>query len=85
MEITLTDAIFHLYPGEEFVIVGGTIAGLEFVNSPDLAKPTQKQVDDAIKAIAAKRDKEAASATAAKNELLARLGITAEEAKILLG
>lgn len=85
MEISLTDVIFHLYPNEEFVIVGGTIAGLEFVNSPDLAKPTQKQVDDAMKAIAAKREKDAETAIAAKNDLLARLGITAEEAALLLG
>ena len=84
MEITLTDAILHLYPNEEFVIVGGTIAGLEFVNSPNLAKPTQKQVNDAIADLNQMQQTAIQTKANAKAALLARLGMTAEEAALLL-
>jgi hypothetical protein len=46
--------------------------------------PTQKQLDDAITAIKAEEASAEADKIAAKNALLNRLGITAEEAVLLL-
>ena len=47
--------------------------------------PTAKEITDAIIAVKAEEEAAAATAAATKAALLERLGITAEEAKLLLG
>jgi hypothetical protein len=78
--ISFTDAVVELRPNEPWVCVGNTLEGLTFHN-PEVTKPTQKQINDTIKALEAK---EAAKA-GVRAALLERLGITAEEAALLLG
>jgi hypothetical protein len=77
--ISFTDAIVELRPNEPWVCVGNTLDGLTFHN-PDVTKPTQKEIDDTIKALEAKE----AAKHNAKAALLERLGITDDEAALLL-
>ena len=77
--ISFTDAIVQLRPDAQFVCYGNTLEGLTFDNA-SITKPTQKEVDDTIKALEAKE----AAKPDAKAELLKRLGITADEAALLL-
>ena len=78
--ISFIDAIVELRPNAQFVCVGNTLEGLTF-DDPTIKKPTQKEVDATIKALEAKE----AAKSDAKAALLERLGITAEEAALLLG
>lgn len=77
--ISFTDAIVELRPNAQFVCVGNTLEGLTF-DDASITKPTQKEVDNAIKVLEAKE----AGKTDAKAALLERLGITADEAALLL-
>ena len=77
--ISFTDAVVELRPNEPWVCVGNTLEGLTFHNS-EVTKPTQKEIDDTIKLLEAKE----AAKTDAKAALLERLGISAEEAVLLL-
>ena len=47
--------------------------------------PTQKELDEAIKQVKADEIAEAEAKASAKSALLAKLGITEDEAKLLLG
>lgn len=77
--ISFTDAVVELRPNQPWVCVGNTLEGLTFHN-PDVTKPTQKEIDDTIKALETKETEK----TTAKAALLAQLGITEEQAKLLL-
>lgn len=83
MQITLSEAILHIHPNSEFVIYGNNLKGLTFLNPSDLTV-TQKQVDDAIKELEASRQSEIDNKQKQKAAILDRLGITEEEAKLLL-
>ena len=80
--IDIIKAILHLVPEASFRIENDDLATLEW--NCDLPRPT----DEAIKAalpVAAKAEADAAKAKeVAKAALLERLGITSEEAKLLL-
>ena len=77
--IRFEDAIVELRPNAQFVCYGGNLEGLKF-DDPSITKPTKKEVDDTIKALEAKE----AAKPDAKAALLERLGITADEAALLL-
>jgi hypothetical protein len=77
--ISFTDAIVELRPNQPWVCVGNTLDGLKFDDS-SVIMPTQKEIDDTIKLLEAKE----AAKPDAKAALLERLGITAEEAVLLL-
>lgn len=80
----LVRAIKKLKPNSEFSIVDSDYSTIKWdVLEGDA--PTKKQIDDAIKAIKADDVVEAAKTAAAKSALLQRLGITEDEAKLLLG
>ena len=66
----------------EWTLNGDTYAGLTWLS--DTPKPTKKQLDDLWAEVSAEIEAEQNAKSNAKAELLARLGITAEEAKILL-
>jgi hypothetical protein len=80
--IDIIKAILHLVPEASFRIENDDLATLEW--NCDLPRPT----DEAIKAalpVAAKAEADATKAKeVAKAALLERLGITSEEAKLLL-
>jgi hypothetical protein len=79
----LTKAIKKLKPSAEFSFTDDDYSTINWdVLEGDA--PTKKQIDDAIKAIKAFELTEAESKAAAKTALLERLGITEDEAKLLL-
>ena len=80
----LTKAILKLKPNSEFTFQEDDYATINWIVLKGDA-PTQAQIDDAIEQV--KADEIAAEAKAAsdKSALLARLGITSEEAQLLLG
>ena len=80
----LTLAIRKLKPTAEFSYTNDDYSTVVW-DVLDGDAPTKKQIDDAIKTIKAEEVKQAESNATAKAALLEKLGITADEAKLLLG
>jgi hypothetical protein len=79
----LTKAIQRLNPTAEFSFTDDDYSTIKWdVLEGD--EPTKKQIDDAIKAIKTEEANQAETNAAAKAALLDRLGITEDEAKLLL-
>lgn len=76
-------AILKLRPNSEFSYSDRDYSTIQW-NVLEGEAPTKKQIDDAIKQIKADEIAEAEAKAQAKAELLERLGITADEAKLLL-
>jgi hypothetical protein len=83
MSDELTNAIRKLKPNAEFSFTDNDYSTIQW-NNLDGEAPTKMEIDAAIKEI--KSEKAAAKAKAAidKTALLAKLGITDDEAKLLL-
>lgn len=80
----LAKAIFKLRPNAEFSYTENDYSSIKWdVLEGDA--PTPKEIEDAIKIIKVEEAKELEIKAAAKAALLERLGITEEEAKLLLG
>ena len=79
----LFKALKNLCPDAEFTFTDEDYSSITWIKN-DGIEPTQKQIDDEIKAIKANEAKEAQDKANAKSALLNRLGITAEEAALLL-
>jgi hypothetical protein len=79
----LIDAIKLLKPNSEFVITNNDYSTIDW-HSIDGTAPTQAQVDAAIEQVKANYENEIASAQIQKQAILDRLGITADEARLLL-
>lgn len=67
----------------EWTLNGDEYEGLTWLS--DSPKPTKKQLDDLWPQVLAEIEKEAAEKIAKRIALLDKLGITEEEAKVLLG
>lgn len=80
--IDYTLVLIKKFPGKEWVMRGDNYSDLEWLS--DTPKPTKKQLDDLWQKLAADEEAEAAAKAEAKAALLDRLGITEEEAKLLL-
>jgi hypothetical protein len=79
----LVQAIRKLKPDSEFSYTNGDYSTIKWdVLEGDA--PTQSEIDAAIKTVKADEKAEATAKLNAKAALLSRLGITAEEAKLLL-
>ena len=83
MKNYLTEAIRSLRPNSEFSFLDNDYSTVQWVVLEGDA-PTQKQIDDEINRLKASEISDAAKAETDKAALLAKLGITAEEAKLLL-
>jgi len=83
MEISICEAILHIHPNSEFVIYGDDLNALTFIKPKNL-QVNQEQIDQALIELAEIRQTEAEAKVQAKQALLDRLGITAEEAALLL-
>ena len=82
-EIQLIKAIKYLKPTAEFVITNDDYNTIVWhVLEGDA--PTEKEVNDAIKAVKAEEIKTEKANATAKSALLEKLGITEDEAKLLL-
>jgi len=79
----LSQAILSLCPGSEFSYLDNDYSTIEWHVLEGKA-PTKTQIDAEIEKIKAADATEAADKAAAKTALLARLGITEDEAKLLL-
>jgi len=79
----LTKAIRKLKPNSEFSFNDDDYSTIKW-DVLDGEAPTQKEVDDAVKAIKAEEKIAETNRAADKAALLARLGITQDEAKLLL-
>jgi hypothetical protein len=79
----LVEAIRKLKPNAEFSFTDNDYSTIKWdVLEGDA--PTQAEIDDAIEQVKANEITEAETKAQAKAELLERLGITADEAKLLL-
>lgn len=79
----LSLAIHKLKPNAEFSLVNDDYATIKW-DVLEGEAPSAKEVEDAIKAIKAEEAQELEIKAAAKTALLERLGITEEEARLLL-
>jgi hypothetical protein len=84
IKVTVDEAILHIHPNAEYVMREADINQLTFLNPADLTV-TQEQIDAAIIELTAIKEAEESAKATAKAALLDRLGITADEAKLLLG
>ena len=76
-------AIQKLKPNSEYVYFGDDYSTINWIVLEGNA-PTQAQIDDAIEQVKAEEANQIETNAAAKAALLDRLGITADEAKLLL-
>jgi hypothetical protein len=83
MENYLTKAIQKLKPNSEFSYKDNDYSTINWIVL-DGDAPTQKEIDAAIKEIKADEAQAETTKATAKAALLSRLGITAEEAVLLL-
>lgn len=83
MKDYLIDAIKKLKPDAEFTYENRDYSTIKWMKL-DGDAPTQKQIDDAINLIKAEETNEAEAKATAKAALLERLGITEDEARLLL-
>jgi hypothetical protein len=83
MKNYLTQAIQSLCPTAEFSFTDNDYSTIQWIVLEGEA-PTQKQIDDEIKRLKAAEITDAVKAEANKAALLAKLGITADEARLLL-
>jgi len=79
----LIKAILRLRPNSEFKFIEDKYETIEWTSLEGEA-PTKKEIDDAIKAIKAEEASAEQDKTNAKAALFERLGMTAEEAVLLL-
>lgn len=71
------------YPNTEWTLNGDEYSGLTWLS--DTPKPTQEELDALWEPTLAMIEQEKADKTAARQALLDRLGITEDEARMLLG
>jgi len=79
----LIQAIQKLKPNAEFSFQNDDYSTIKW-DLLDGVAPTQKEIDTAIEQVKADQIAEAEAKETAKADLLAKLGISAEEAKLLL-
>jgi hypothetical protein len=84
MKNYLVDAIYALCPNAEFVIHDNDYSTIQWDVLEGTA-PTQAKIDAEIVKIKAQEEADKAAKAADKAALLEKLGITADEAALLLG
>jgi hypothetical protein len=83
MILDIVKAIHILRPNAEWIIQGDTYAGLEWLDKKS-TKPTEQEIEAKIAELPQLKATEKAAQDAEKAALLAKLGITQEEALLLL-
>ena len=84
MKDYLNDAILRLRPNSEFSYIGYDYSTIKWDVLEGKA-PTQKEINIAIEEIKIEEQAEAIAKTEQRQAILDRLGLTADEAKLLLG
>ena len=80
--IDYTKILKHKYPNDEWTLNGDDYSGLVWLS--DTTKPTKAKLDGFWNEVLAELQASKDAKAAAKASLLDRLGITADEAKLLL-
>jgi hypothetical protein len=80
--LTISKALLNLVPGALWTLRGDDYANLEWESEGN--PPTLAEIESEISKLTTKEKAEADKAEADKAALLAKLGITADEAKLLL-
>jgi len=80
----LAEAINLYNPNAQWTLLGDDYDTLDW-HSVDIAKPTKAELEDLLLEVEAVKAQQDAQAAADKAALLTKLGITADEAKLLLG
>jgi hypothetical protein len=75
------DVLKMLIPQGGWAYIGDDFEGIQFIDCEPI---TKKQFEDGLKKVDAWKAAQEADRTAAKNAILDRLGITAEEAHLIL-
>jgi hypothetical protein len=81
--IRFEEVLERLLPDVEWVCYGSNLEGLTIFNE-SIEKPTQAKIDKALKEIVMENEKAKIDASTKRAEVLTRLGITSEEAALLL-
>ena len=81
--IDYTAILIRRYSGKEWILNGDEYAGLVWLS--DDTKPTKATLDGLWASVQTEIANEATAKTTAKQAVLDRLGITADEAALLLG
>ena len=82
---TTSDALLKLRPNTEWFMQDNDISTLVFIEPKTATVPTQDEIDSAIVEIDENKQAEAQAKATARQAVLDRLGLTAEEAQLLLG
>ena len=83
MKDYLSDAILKLKPNSQFVYYGSDYSTIKW-DVLDGDAPTQAEIDQAIEQVKIEEAQAEVTKAQAKADLLTRLGITADEARLLL-
>lgn len=75
--------LLRRYPGAQWSLIGDNYADLEWLD--DSEKPSKEELDAQWTSVQAEIKQEKTAKAQAKEALLERLGITADEAALLLG
>ena len=79
---TLDKVLNSLYPGDEWSLEGDTYAGLTWHSSTP--KPTEKELEDARDSVGKQIAKDETDKETTRAAILARIGLTVEELKLIL-
>lgn len=79
----LTDAIQIIRPGAEFTLVGNNLNDIEWIKVEG-EPPSIEEIETALNQVETILMQQAAEKAAKKAELLAKLGLTEDDAKLLL-
>jgi len=79
----ICEVLLQIRPGAEWRLSGDSFAGLEWLDKTH-TKPTEAEIEQGWLNYQATRNKQIAEAKAKREALLDRLGITDDEAKLLL-
>ena len=79
----IAKALNYLLPEARFVLSGNTVDGIEWLDERPL--PSETEIKNAIEQVKADEITEAATKAAQRQVILDRLGLTSDEARLLLG
>jgi hypothetical protein len=85
MKITIIEALQELLPNVEWNIIDRDLTTLEILSEYDGSIPTQNDIDSTITKLQNDYDLQVQAKAASKAALLSKLGITEDEARLLLG
>jgi hypothetical protein len=84
IEVNYADAIRHLVPNSQFSYDNDDLDTLVW-DGPEGKRPSNQEIIDAVEIVKQLNVQKAADKAAARAQILDRLGLTDEEASILLG